>query len=339
MKVSAILIPGGSGQSRTLAEEAVSLAFPGAGTTTAPSLDAAAEMKSATGPQFLILLNSDRAEISRAAQVLDRYQLPRWAVVARGTEADPAPAEVVPAAEWDAWTLKRILKSAMSQHLLRRENERFRRDLLAVGIRVTHDLRSPLGGILASAEAMGEADGEKPLIRAIFDSTADVVKVIDRLAVLTKATASPVVRQSFSMDEPLAFAMMAFETKTRKAHAVISKAMSWPQVTADRGKVESIWVYLIDNALRHAGKGPHIELSWDKEGDTFRFWIRDNGLGVKPEIQKSLFQPFHLLNEPNAPRGLGLPIVERLVHLQGGTCGYEPRPGGGSSFYFTLPGD
>lgn len=338
MKVSAILIPARSEPSAAVALEAFGIAFPGASTATAPSLDAATEMKSTMEPQLLILLGSDRAEISRAAQILDRHQLPRWAVVARSAEGDASPAEVVPAAEWEAGPLQRILKSAMGQLLLRRENERFRRDLLAVGIRVTHDLRSPLGGILASAEAMGEADGEKPLIRAIFDSTADVVRVIDRLAILTKATGNPLVLQKFSMDEPLAFAMMAFEAKTRKAQAVISKAMSWPKVTADRNKVESIWIYLIDNALRHAGKAPHIELSWDKVGDTFRFWIHDNGVGVKPEKQKSLFQPFHLLNEPNAPRGLGLPIVERLVHLQGGACGYEPREGGGSSFYFTLPG-
>jgi len=50
-----------------------------------------------------------------------------------------------------------------------------------------------------------------------------------------------------------------------------------------------------------------------------------------------LFWPFHRLHDPGAARGLGLPIVERLVRLHGGRTGYEARSGGGSTFYFTLP--
>jgi len=67
------------------------------------------------------------------------------------------------------------------------------------------------------------------------------------------------------------------------------------------------------------------------------FRVRDNGAGVPAGRRSQLFVPFNLLHELNAPRGLGLPIVNRLVELMGGRCFYEAPVGGGACFFFTLP--
>jgi signal transduction histidine kinase len=96
-------------------------------------------------------------------------------------------------------------------------------------------------------------------------------------------------------------------------------------------------VGLLDNAIRHTGKAPKIELGWDPSVGGSKFWVRDQGPGILPEKRRFLFYPFHCLHEPNAPKGLGLPIVDRLVRLQGGRCGHEPVNPSGSSFSFTLP--
>ncbi|HZL13619.1 MAG TPA: HAMP domain-containing sensor histidine kinase, partial [Verrucomicrobiae bacterium] len=79
-----------------------------------------------------------------------------------------------------------------------------------------------------------------------------------------------------------------------------------------------------------------VELGWLAEKNKFRFWAGDNGGAIPPEKIAKLFQPFHSLHEPDAAHGLGLPIVQRLMELQGGDCGYE-RAAGGGRFYFTLP--
>lgn len=81
---------------------------------------------------------------------------------------------------------------------------------------------------------------------------------------------------------------------------------------------------------------PQIELGWMQEEGEHRFWIRDYGNGVPPEKRPQLFQSFHLRQRKNSPRGLGLPLVQRLMELPGGRCGYLPRDGG-SDFFFTLP--
>jgi signal transduction histidine kinase len=58
---------------------------------------------------------------------------------------------------------------------------------------------------------------------------------------------------------------------------------------------------------------------------------------VREDRVNRLFQPFNLLHRLNATRGLGLSLIQRLVQLEGGRAGYEPRKGGGARFYFTLP--
>ncbi|RYD26733.1 MAG: ATP-binding protein, partial [Verrucomicrobiaceae bacterium] len=89
----------------------------------------------------------------------------------------------------------------------------------------------------------------------------------------------------------------------------------------------------------HGGASPVIELDWipEPEAKSHRFRVRDHGPGVAPSAQGALFHPFYLLHDPNAPRGFGLSIVRTLVEMQGGHCGYSPRPEGGAEFYFTLP--
>src|SRR5262249_25927336 len=74
-----------------------------------------------------------------------------------------------------------------------------------------------------------------------------------------------------------------------------------------------------------------------KEEQAHRFWVRDHGPDVPAEQRKLLFHPFHRLHELDSANGLGLSIVQRLVELQGGRCGYESAAGGGACFYFALP--
>ena len=119
--------------------------------------------------------------------------------------------------------------------------------------------------------------------------------------------------------------------------ATVAQSSSWPDVEGVDDWLEVIWWNLIANAIQHAGEAPRIELGWRPEDGKACFWIRDNGTGVPDDRRDQLFQPFHQLHETNAARGLGLAIVRRLVELQGGSCGYEPIPGGGAHFFFTLP--
>jgi K+-sensing histidine kinase KdpD len=230
----------------------------------------------------------------------------------------------------------------MELHLLRRERDRLLGDLLTIGTRITHDLRTPLGGIMAASEVLNEAhpaeaDPGDSLVQPITESTRDLVAIVGKLTLLAKASARPPALQAFNMGTAASRAMMRVEVRSMREGATLSKPESWPDVKGEPSYSESIWQMLLENALNHSRKGPRIEIGWEPLDDRFRFWVRDDGAGVPSEATSMLFQPFNRLHEASAARGLGLAIVERLVSLQAGTCGYERQPKGGACFYFTLP--
>jgi signal transduction histidine kinase len=223
---------------------------------------------------------------------------------------------------------------------LERENARLRGDLLTMASRVSHDLRTPLGGIVTATEMLNEILAEKnlPVTRTqiIFDSVDDLNRLIRKISFITRATANPIPKKTVRMDGIVAGALQRVESQVLKKQATITRPDSWPQVDGVTVWLEEIWWNFLINALQHTTDKPRIELSWRKEGDRYRFEISDQGGGVPEEIRKGLFRPFHSLHESNGTKGLGLSVVQRLVELQGGDCGYEPKPGG-SCFFFSLP--
>ena len=225
---------------------------------------------------------------------------------------------------------------------LLRENARLRGDLLTVAQRVSHDLRTPLGGILTTSEMLRDILSENDVVpesimAPIFDSAQDMVRLIDRISFVLRASAIPLARERVKMDVVVFQVLQRLENKILKTNATVSEPALWPEVTGVFSWLEVVWLNLILNALQHGRD--RVELGWQEEKREFRFWVRDNGHGVPREKCGKLFQPFESLSEPDASRGLGLSMVQRLVELQGGHCGYETQPEGGSHFYFTLPAD
>jgi signal transduction histidine kinase len=342
MKISLLLIAGKDERFIAVANEAANAAFPGSNVERANSLKEALEAARAPIPEILVMAEASEAQIAEAAHALDDQHLPRWAVVAMGPPSGVPFAEVVPPAEWTPGLLARVLRTSLALHLLRRDKERLLGDLLTVGVRITHDLRTPLGGILTATEALEESQGWSRRTKGsptepVVESAQDLVRIVNQLTVLAKASARPDLRQPFNMGTPANRAMQRLEAKVLQARATVSRPPSWPDVTGEPARSEAVWEYLLENALRHAGNAPKIELGWERQGEEYKFWVRDNGCGVPPERRRLLFHKFHRLHEINAAHGLGLPIVERLVHLQGGRCGYEAPAQGGACFFFTLP--
>jgi signal transduction histidine kinase len=117
---------------------------------------------------------------------------------------------------------------------------------------------------------------------------------------------------------------------------MVSQPASWPEVAGVAPWLQVIWWNLLDNALKHGGPSAEIRLAWSRAPDGYRFSVVDRGAGIAPALQAGLFQPFDQLHALRTP-GLGLSIVQRLVALQGGRCGYERLADGTSAFFFILP--
>ncbi len=342
MKISLLLVAGDNKRFVAAAIESADAAFPRVSVSSADSLKEALELPPKPAPTLLLLADPTEASIAEAARAQDGGKLPRWAVVAMGALHAVPYTDVLTETDWTAAILTPVLKRAVASHVLHRERERLRGDLLTIGIRISHDLRTPVGGILSATEVLegSPATGrppEKSLTQPLVESANDLVKIISQLALVTKASARPDSRQPASMSIPVGRALERVEMRVRAKGAKVSNPTTWPDALADPALIEAVWVALLDNALRHSGKAPVVELGWQQEDDATKFWVRDHGSGVPPDKRQSLFQPFHRLHEPSAPRGLGLPIVERLVSIHGGECGYEGVEPHGSLFFFRLP--
>jgi signal transduction histidine kinase len=217
---------------------------------------------------------------------------------------------------------------------------RLRGDLLTVANRVSHDLRTPLGGIVTATEVLREilAENNLPveLTQTIFRSVDEMTYLIKQISFITRATANPMPQKKVPMAGIVAVALQRLESHIFKKQATIIKPESWPEVLGVAPWLEEVWWNLLTNALEHGASHPRLNLSWREANDRYYFEVCDDGPGVPEGTQKMLFHPFHLLHTPNGPPGFGLSIVQRLIELQGGQCGYERKPDA-SCFFFCLP--
>jgi PAS domain S-box-containing protein len=119
------------------------------------------------------------------------------------------------------------------------------------------------------------------------------------------------------------------------------KAGPLPKVRADESQLTQLFQNLVGNALKFHGKEPpKVEVAAEPQGpEWWRFTVKDNGLGIDPQYFERIFIIFQRLHgrEEFPGTGIGLAICKKIVERHGGRIGLESQPGGGSTFWFTLP--
>ena len=115
---------------------------------------------------------------------------------------------------------------------------------------------------------------------------------------------------------------------------------SLPTVFVDNNQMMQVFQNLITNAIKFRGvEPPEINISAQKGQTEWTFSISDNGIGIKPEHQKQIFDVFKRLHtrEEYPGTGIGLSIGQKIIKHHGGRIWVESEPGKGSTFYFTIP--
>jgi light-regulated signal transduction histidine kinase (bacteriophytochrome) len=116
-----------------------------------------------------------------------------------------------------------------------------------------------------------------------------------------------------------------------------------PPCQADRALLKQVWVNLLSNALKYTGKRETavVEVGCLREEDHDVYCVRDNGTGFDMKYAHKLFGVFQRLHraEDYEGTGVGLAIVQRIVHRHGGRVWAESVEGCGATFYFTLEGE
>jgi PAS domain S-box-containing protein len=115
-----------------------------------------------------------------------------------------------------------------------------------------------------------------------------------------------------------------------------------PTVAADRAQLIQLFQNLIGNAIKYCRqREPRVRVEASRDGTRWRFTVTDNGIGIPAEFRERIFVMFQRLHTRDEydGTGLGLTICKRIVERHGGKIGVDSAPGGGSTFWFTLPAD
>ena len=224
-------------------------------------------------------------------------------------------------------------------------------ELDAFGHTVAHDLQNMLARVIGFSEYLVQeaelTDGEA-IPRSTVNRAVDVIirdsrkmsGVIDALMLLSAVRQAEVkvtpVNMKFLIEETL----NRLSDRIEEKDGVIVYPDVWPMAAGFEPWIEEVWYNYLSNALKYGGDQPKIELGATVMPDQkmIRFWVKDEGEGVAPNLQAELFRPFtDYARNRRTGAGLGLSIVHRIVTRLNGTVGVQSRPGEGSSFWFTLP--
>jgi signal transduction histidine kinase len=112
-----------------------------------------------------------------------------------------------------------------------------------------------------------------------------------------------------------------------------------PVVVGDRAQLGRVFQNLVANGLKfHSDEPPRVAVSAERRGSTWLFSVRDNGVGVPPELRDEIFSMFKRAHgEEVEGCGIGLAVCRKIVEAHGGAIWAEPAAGAGTVMRFTMP--
>lgn len=208
---------------------------------------------------------------------------------------------------------------------------------------VAHEINQPVAAIRTYAETgrklidAGEDDDARENFGAIVgvtDRIGAITRMLRGFARRGSGPAGPVL-----VDEVIDGALALLAGRIREAGVEIDRGPSRPGlvVLAGRIRLEQVLVNLLSNAL-DALRGepdPAISIAVAEGAERVTIAVADNGPGLDPKMQETLFMPFHTTKETGL--GLGLVISADIAREFGGSLRFEPRQGRGACFVLELP--
>jgi two-component system, OmpR family, phosphate regulon sensor histidine kinase PhoR len=225
--------------------------------------------------------------------------------------------------------------------------EKVRKDFVA---NVSHELRTPVTVIKGYAETLlNDTKLENPeqaarFIQVIHSHSERLADLIRDLLVLSELESGTMTLEL----SPLSIGGVARHAAALLDQAVKEKGIvidcsgigDSVKVMADRGRMEQVFVNLLDNAVKYTPGSGTVTVTATESGGMVIIAVQDSGLGIPPKDLPRLFERFYRVDSGRSRAeggtGLGLSIVKHIVQLHGGTITVTSTPGKGSTFTFTL---
>ena len=146
-------------------------------------------------------------------------------------------------------------------------------------------------------------------------------------------------KKRVQLDEQIrqAVILMTEKWKEKDIHLTFSSKPVYCQIDADL--MMQVWTNLIDNAIKYSGDTVELNITILEGNKQVKVQIEDKGIGLTPEAQRHIFEQFYQAEQSHVQEGngLGLAIVQSIVHRLNGEISVESELGKGSVFEIVLP--
>ncbi|QEI07496.1 sensor histidine kinase KdpD [Pigmentiphaga aceris] len=229
------------------------------------------------------------------------------------------------------------------QALVNVESEKLRNSVLAA---VSHDLRTPLTGLIGTAETLMRTAQDLPSnvqddLARMRDQAqrmhALVVNLLDMARLQSRE--APLRREWQSMEELVGAALAVMREALLRHPVRIASLSALPLVECDGVLIERVLCNLLENAAKYAPVGSAIHMDAQVDGELMRVSVTDHGPGVPEGSERRIFDKFTRGERESATPGvgLGLAVCEAIISAHQGRIWVERADGAGARFVFTLP--
>lgn len=246
----------------------------------------------------------------------------------------------------------RIRRSRRTEFAARREAQEATRMKSRFLANMSHELRTPLNAIIGFAEVTQkrltgtERERDREYLGYIHDSGIHLLSIINDLLDLSRIEAGTWKLEEGDVDLSQAIrdarAMLGTMPEDKQITIVMKGIDSPVMIWADRRAIRQILLNLTTNAVRYTQEGGLVVIACHiVDAGAVRVVVEDNGPGIDPEELDTIKTPFargHAHETAAIPgTGLGLPIVEALVHMHGGRFDLTSQQGQGTRAQVTFP--
>ena len=243
------------------------------------------------------------------------------------------------------------LNSELEQRVLERTEqlEAANKELEAFSYSVSHDLRAPLRTMDGFSQAVLEDYGPqlpeegRRYLQTISKGAQRMGALIDDLLEFARLSRQVLKTQTVAMDMLVQTVLEELNPPQQDRKIEIHTG-ELPPCLGDSALLKQVWLNLISNALKYTRKckpAAIVEIGCIVLNDTNTYFVRDNGTGFDMQYAHKLFGVFQRLHraEDYEGTGVGLAIVQRVVHRHGGRVWAQASVDHGATFYFTLGGE
>jgi signal transduction histidine kinase len=297
-----------------------------------------------------------------AEQILREYELlggVLFAFLARvvdGVEAEAPPGELLSCAHRVFRAVEVVQQVTTAQFLeLAQERVKEREERLRSFNRmVTHELKNRIGAVVGAAEMVeeewvrGDPAQFERFTGIIVKNAAAMQSVLRDLLALSQADVQEAQKRNTRLPKAIQEVLRQFVEEAEEGCVEIRVRPDVPDVEVSAPVLELCLSNYLSNAIKYrdrSGAGAWVEIGAEVTGPEEAVeavvWVRDNGIGVPPELRERLFQRFFRADTPGVAEvegtGLGLSIVRETVEALGGSAWAEFDEEGCSNFKFSLP--